>query len=431
MVDRGGTTQRLAGALAGVVLVLAASACATPLPSATSSTDASEPSGQSNNPSTATPSAAPSTWPTIAPSAAAVPTRLDLAHIGFWTLEQPMAAVDLSLNPLRVGTLDGRITMAVDLHNPGIGPLYLPLQPQPVGPAGGRVLYVADDGHRAILHVVSVASGADRELMTTTAFIVALAIDPSGTTAYSVTLDRSTGTLVGVEAVATDGGEPHAIISSVDLGPGAATPYTPVSGISYYPQLAVSMDGRWVVLASCLPSGCDVVAVQAGGGPLKHSQAFAFDNGIVGVAGNLLIGSSSPCALGICDGFAIDLRTGDRQPLGGAQSIFDPKQLIAGPHGPLLLGDGGDYAKGEWQVEGLDLTDRTRSSIFAGSFTPAYTVVSLAQSRGASAGAELPPGWFLIYRNANAAPAPYPDFTAATIGGTAEVHLPIMTFPHS
>lgn len=355
-----------------------------------------------------------------------MPAQLDLVNLGFWTLEQPMAAVDLSLNPLRVGTLDGRVTRALDLHNPGNGPLNLQLQPEPVGPAGGRVLYVADDGHRATLHGVSVASGGDTELLTTTAFIGALALDPSASTAYAVTLDRTRGVFVAVEAVATAGGQARPIIKIGDLGPDAAAACTPVLGLTYYPRLAVSTDGRWVVLASFRPSGCGLVAAPTEGGALRAWPGFAIDEQIVGIAGDLLIGSS-PCAQAICDGFVIDLRTGDWWPLGGEADIFDPKQLIAGPHGPLVLGDGGDHAKGQWQVEALDLTDRTRSSVFAATFQPVDTVVQLADQQQA----ELPAGWFLIYRNLEGAPTPEPDYSAGAVGGMTELPLPIMTIPRS
>lgn len=420
MVDAGGTTRRLAAALAGMVLLLVVSGCNATPPSATTA--------QSTGPAAASPSATtspgPTTWPTLAPSTATVPIQLELGDIGFWTLEQPMAAVDLSLNPLRIGTLDGRVTRAIDLHNPGIGPLYLPLQPQPIGPAGGRVLYVADDGHQAILHAVSVGSGADTELLTTTAFIAALALDPFGTTAYAVTLDRTNGVFVSVEAVATVGGEARSIIDVADLGSDAVHPYTPEPGISYYPRIAVSTDARWVALASCRPSGCDLVAAPTSGGALRDWPEWALDEQIVGIAGDLLIGSGS-CLEPVCGGFVIDLRTGDRQPLGGSAESFDPQQLIMGPHGPLLLGDSGDYLAGQWQVEALDMTDRSRATVFSGSFRPAYTVVGLAEWQQA----ELPPGWFLIYRNDDAAPNPYPDYSAGTLGGAAEVPLPIMSFP--
>lgn len=420
MVDRGGTTQRFVAALAGVALVMAVSACNAARPSATS--------GPSTVPSTANPSpttsSAPTTWPTIAPSPATVPAQLDLGNLGFWTLEQPMAAVDLSLNPLRVGTLDGRVTRALDLHDPGNGPLNLSLQPEPVGPAGGRMLYVADDGHQATLHLVSVATGADHVLLTATAFIAAMALDPSGSTAYAATLDRTSGVFVAVEVVATAGGQARPIIKIGDLGPDAATPCTPVVGVSYDPRLAVSTDGRWVVLASFRPSGCGLVAAPTDGGALQTWPGFRIDEQIVGIAGDLLIGSS-PCAQATCDGFVVDLRTGARWPLGGASDIFAPKQLIAGPRGPLVLGDGGDYAKGEWQVEALDLTDRSRSSVFAATFTPLDTAVHLAELRQA----ELPAGWFLIYHNVEGAPLPEPDYSAGTIGGKTELPLPIMTIP--
>ncbi len=354
-----------------------------------------------------------------------MPTQLDLATSGFWTLEQPFAAVDLSLNYLRVGTLDGHVTKTVDLHNPGNGPISLPLQPQPVGPAGGRMLYVADDGQYATIHTVSVASGTDTGLLTTSNFIPALALDPSGTMAYAVTLGRTNGVFVSVEAVPTVGGRARSIITIYDLSPDAATPYEPLSGISLYPRLAVSNDGRWIALVSCWPGGCDLIAAPADGSALKRWQGFAFDEQIVGIAGDLLIGSSSPCAQGICDGFVIDLRTGVRSPLGGGEDIFNPIQLIAGAHGPLVLGELDDYKAGHWQVEALDLTDRTRSIIFAATYTPIDFTVRLAEWRQA----ELPVGWFLIYRNSTGAPSLEPDFSTGTIGGQAELPLPIMTIP--
>jgi hypothetical protein len=401
--------------------MLAVSGCTATTPSASPQLSAI-PSAASLSP-TASPT--PTIWPTIAPSPATVPAELDLANIGFWTFEQPMAAVDLSLNYLRVGTLDGHVTRTVELHNPGNGPINLPLQPQPVGPAGGRLLYVADDGEHATLHAVSAKGGADTELLITPTFIPALALDPSGTTAYAVMLDRTSGVFASVEAVPTAGGAARAIITIEDLSPEAATSYEPLSGISLYPRLAVSNDGRWIALVSCWPRGCDLIAAPADGSALKHWQGFAFDEQIVGIAGDLLIGSSS-CAEAFCDGLVIDLRTGVRWPLGGEADRFTPSQLINGPHGPLVLGNGGDRDKaGHWQVVALDLTDRTRGSVFAATFTPIDYEVRLADWQQA----ELPAGWFLIYRNSTGAPSPEPEFSTATIGGNVELSLPIMTIP--
>jgi hypothetical protein len=410
------------GRLAALVLALVVVGCNPVSPSETP--------GQSSLPSAASPSPtplrSPSTWPTVEPSAATVPAHLDLGAIGFWTLEQPMAAVDLSLNYLRIGTLDGRVTRAVTLHNPGNGPVNLPLQPQPVGPAGGNVLYVADDGHQATLHVVSVVSGADTALRTTPAFIAALAIDPTGSTAYVVGLDRTSGVFLEMDAVATVGGGARPIIRARDLRPDVTKPYEPAPGISYYPRAAVSMDGRWVALASCRPSGCDLIAAPTSGGALADRPTFAFDEQIVGIAGDLLIGSSSACEqVASCDGFVVDLRSGTRSPLGGAADIFDPIQLIGGPNGPLVLGQLDDYKAGHWQVEALDLTNRTRSITFAATYTPIDFTVRLAEWRQA----ELPVGWFLIYRNSTGAPSPEPDFSAGTVGGKVELPLPIMTIP--
>ncbi len=328
---------------------------------------------------------------------------------------------------LRVGTLDGQVTREVALHDPGMGPLDLPLQPTPVGPAGGRVLYVTDDGRTASLHVVDASSGADRELATTDAFLPRLAIDPSGATAYYLALDRRSGAFVGIYAVSTDGGSSRPLISAQSIQPVTSMATLAVQA-SYFPQLAVSTDGSWVVFTSCRPAACDLYAVQpsVGDASLTHSVQFRFDDTIVGVTGSLLIGSSA-CAEASCDGFVLDLKSGDRWPLGGTEQPFDPKQLIAGPQGALVLGERETYDQGAWQVETLDLTDRTRTTVFSATFKPGYTVVRLAEQ---DAGAELPAGWFLIYRNADAAPSPPPDFSAATLRGSNETSLPVMTFPH-
>jgi hypothetical protein len=360
-------------------------------------------------------------WPTVKTTTAEVPTQLDLASTGFWTIETPPTLSDWVL---RIGTLDGRVTHQVSL-TPAMGPLDLSLIPQPVGPAGGHVLYVTDDGQVASLHVVDALSGADRELTHTDAVIAQLAIDPAGSTAYYLVLDRHTGAVLGLYGVATGGGEPQQLIA----GPPTTATATLAAQASYLPQLAVSTDGAWIVFASCRPNGCDLYAVNPTGDTLRvHHGTFKFGETIVGISGNLLIGSSL-CTEASCDGFVIDLVTGDRWPLGGSDQPFDPKQLIAGPHGPLLLGQTETYEQGVWHVTALDLTDRTRSAAFSATFKPAYTMVGLADR--ITAGAELPAGWFLLYRNADAAPAPYPDYSAATLGGSSEVPLPVMTFPHS
>src|SRR5206468_5191106 len=140
----------------------------------------------------------------------------------------------------------------------------------------------------AILHVVSVKSGADKKLLTTAAFVAAMALDPSGTTAYAAMFDRTNGLFVSVEAVPTVGGGARPIIAAGDLPPDAVTPCTPSPGLGYLPRLAVSNDGRWVVIASFRPSGCGVVAALTDGGALQTWPRFAIDEQIVGIAGDLL-----------------------------------------------------------------------------------------------------------------------------------------------
>jgi hypothetical protein len=419
---------RVAAGVAAAVIVLVAAYAGYDLLRGTTPAPATSPSPSGVASASPQPTASPSVptqhttadWPTVKTTTAEVPTQLDLASTGFWTIETPPTLSDWVL---RIGTLDGRVTRQVSL-TPAMGPLDVSLIPQPVGPAGGRVLYVTDDGQVASLHVVDALTGADRELTRIDAFIPQLAIDPGGSTAYYLALDRHTGAVLGLYGVPTaGGGEPQQLIA----GPPTTATATLAAQASYLPQLAVSSDGSWIVFASCRPTGCDLYAVNPTGDTLRvHHRTFRFGETIVGISGNLLIGSSV-CTEASCAGFVIDLVTGDRWPLGGSDQPFAPKSLIAGPHGPLLLGQTETYDQGIWHVTALDLTDRTRSAVFSATFKPAYTVVGLADRL--TAGAELPAGWFLIYRNADAAPNPYPDYSAATLGGSAEVTLPVMTFP--
>lgn len=84
-------------------------------------------------------------------------------------------------------------------------------------------------------------------------------------------------------------------------------------------------------------------------------------------------------------------------------------------------------------VEALDLTTGSRSTVFESTFQPGTTMVGLAagyQATGYLGGAELPPGWFLLFRSTVAQPplAPTPDYSAAALAGT-ETHLPFMKTP--
>lgn len=380
-------------------------------------------------PSAPPPSATPSQnetahWPTARPTDASVPLHLDLANTGFWTLETPLTKSSWTL---RVGTLDGRVTRSVELL-PETGPLLLSRIPQPVGPAGGRVLYVSDDGHTATVHVVDVATGADSARATTDAFIPQLAIDQRGQSAFFLALDRVTGAFEGVYEVDTTFGQPHVLFDRNTVFPAAIA--TLVDIAPFVPQLSVSDDGNWLAYAGCTQSHCDLTAMN-----LADSEIFLHDREdrgiqvgerIIGVVGNLLI-AQSDCGIPACDGVAIDLRTGVRWPFGGPDQPFYPEQIIAGPHGPVALADSQTGSTGRWHVRALDLTDRSQTNVFSASYEFGRTVVQLADP---FVGAELPAGWFLVYRNADAAPAPRPDYSAAQLGGAAETKLPVMTFPH-
>ena len=112
--------------------------------------------------------------------------------------------------------------------------------------------------------------------------------------------------------------------------------------------------------------------------------------------------------------------------LGGAGHPFAPAQLIAGPHGPLVLAQSADHEQGLWEVEALDLTDGRRSVAFGATFEAGVADIHLAEG-WYPARAELPPGWFLIYRNADPVHLMPPEYSAATAGAALETKLPFMT----
>jgi hypothetical protein len=354
-------------------------------------------------------------WPTVAPSETSVPSSLEGQDFTFWTLDELVPCC----TTLRISTSTGNRDEVIDIPGRALPP---EAWAEPAGPAGGRVLYVVDDGRTAHLMLHDARTGAGAELMSTSLVIARVAIDPSGSNAYYLLFDRRRpSAFQGLWAVPTDGGQPRPLIS-VQATTAVATL---AAERVYLPQLVVSADGSWIVFVTCQPSGCQFHANHPNGTsqPLDWSN-FHPGDAVVGIVGDLLIGSSE-CGQAICDGFALDLGTGERWPLGGGDHPFAPHQLIAGPRGPLVIGETSDHDQGVWRVEGLDLTDGTRSSVFEATFQPGVTTVRLAKG-WYPAGAELPPGWFLIYRNADATGLLPPDYSAATAGAASETELPFM-----
>ncbi|MEO8272534.1 MAG: hypothetical protein ABI620_00540 [Chloroflexota bacterium] len=358
-------------------------------------------------------------WPTVAPSEAAVPSSLDGQDFAFWTLDPRLPCCG---SALRISTSTGSPAGTVDIPDVGISPEFLPV---PAGPAGSRVLYVVNDGQTtAHLRVADTRTGVDTVLTSTSHLVARLALDPSGSTAYYLLFDRRTSAFRGLWAISTNGGQPRQLIASQ----ATIALVSLAAERTYAPQLAVSSDGSWIVVASCQSSGCEFHATHPDGTAetVDASSLHAGDT-IVGIAGSLLIGSSE-CSSATCDGFALDLRTGERWPLAGADQPFAPTQLIAGPRGPLVIGQSVDHGQGLWNVEAMDLTSGARSNVFQAAFEPGVTSVRLAagyQPAGV-AGAELPPGWFLISRFTNVAALLPPDYSAATVGTALETTLPFM-----
>ena len=366
-------------------------------------------------------------WPTLAAAEASVPSSLAGRDVAFWRLDERVPCCGASL---RISTSLGSGNHLVDVPPASMSPEFRPV---PAGPARGRVVYVVDDGRSARLMVTDARTGASAELLSTSLLITRLELEPGGSTAYYLLVDRRTSALAGVWALPIDGGAPRPLIA-VDAAAGMATlavqgspaePMTLAAERVYPPQLAVSTDGRWIVFVTCEPTGCQVQLTHPDGtGPSPDPSNFHVGDSVVGIAGDLLVGATE-CPQATCDGFVLDLRSGERWPLGGTDRPFAPRQLIAGPHGPLVLGESADHERGLWQVEELDLTDGRRSIVLVGTFEPGVGDVHLAEGRDV-AGAELPPGWFLIYRNADPAAALPPDYSAGTVGAAVETALPFM-----
>jgi hypothetical protein len=251
-------------------------------------------------------------------------------------------------------------------------------------------------------------------------------MDPHGSTAYYLLFDRRTSVFQGLWAIPTRGGEPRALIAA----PKTTATATLAAERTYPPQLVISDDGEWIVFASCPTAACEFLVTHPDGTAEDlDSSAFRFGDRVMGIAGHLLIGSTD-CPEATCDGFALDLRTGERWPLGGAEHPYAPAAVIPGPHGPLVLGVEQQFDQGRWYVEALDLTDGRRSIVFESSFEPGVTTVRLAAGDpegDTAARAELPPGWFLVYRftDAEALLVP-PDYSAATLGAARETQLSFM-----
>ncbi|HSM38591.1 MAG TPA: hypothetical protein VK838_04595 [Candidatus Limnocylindrales bacterium] len=370
-----------------------------------------------------TPTATPSqsvavARPTVAPSEASVPSSLDGQEFAFWTLYRPPPCCG---STLRISTSSGSSEAIFDIPDYRMSPEFWPA---PAGPKGGRVVYVVDDGRTAHLRVADAWTGENSELTSTGLVIARVALDPAGSTVYYLLFDRKTSAFEGLWAISTSGGPP----TSVQVTTGMAT--LAATRVYVEPQLAVSDDGSWIAYVICHTIDCEFHATHEGGRsePLDWSNFHAGDQ-IAGITGDLLIGSSE-CVQPTCDGFVLDLRTGERWPLGGDGTPFAPRGLIVGPHGPLVLGETEDYDQGRWRVEVLDLTSGSRTTAFEATFQPGISTVRLAEGYSwldSQAGAELPPGWFLIYRFANADALLLPaDYSAATIGAAQETRLPFM-----
>jgi hypothetical protein len=363
-------------------------------------------------------------WPFLAPSEASVPSSLDGQDFAFWTLYYPPPCCT---SLLRISTSAGSSDRVIEI--PGAsGPFGFP---EPAGPAAGRVVYVVNEGRTWHLRVADARTGTDTELASTSLPIARVAIDPGGSTAYYLLFDRQASAFGGLWAIPTSGGQPRPLVP-VQATTAMAT--LAASRVYVEPQLAVSDDGSRIAYVLCHTIDCEFHAILADGTaePLDWSNFHTGDR-IVGIAGDRLIGATE-CSQLTCDGFVLDLRTGERWPLGGDEAPFAPGALIAGPRGSLVLSESTDWDQGRLRIDALDLTDGSRGTAFESAFQPGNGDARLAQGGSVLdyfAGVELPAGWFLIARFGaiDAGVLPPPDYSAASASAPTETTLLFMTSP--
>ena len=233
-----------------VLAVLALSACGTPNPRSASAG--------------APELVVPSSDVTPDPSAAAQSPAGDLGTVAWWATETLAFGVipeappdpDPPVNPgafrqLSIGTLDGRVTAVLALHD-AWGHSYV------AGPYGTDVLVANDVGTRSEVFLVSTLDGARTDLFASPEIVAAVALGDDGESIYYVELSRDGEDDLGLWRRAIDGGEATQVLPG-PIGDEAGDP-------RIWWVTADPLDGR-VVVQSCFGEvRCTTVVVDSATG---------------------------------------------------------------------------------------------------------------------------------------------------------------------
>lgn len=160
----------------------------------------------------------PSASATSEPSGSTLSPVDDLEGVAWWATETLAFGVipeappdpDPPLNPgafrqLSVGTLDGRVTAVLALHDAWA-------RSYVAGPYGTDVLVANDVGTRSEVFLVSALDGTRTDLFASREIVAAVALGDGGESIYYVELSRESETDLGLWRRAIDGGEPTQVV---------------------------------------------------------------------------------------------------------------------------------------------------------------------------------------------------------------------------
>ena len=297
---------------------------------------------------------------------------------------EPVHAID-------VGTLGGGVTATLPAaqFGPNVQLSAFPNR-QAVGPRTGWVVVIGLDRGEMVLTAAQAATGETHEIARTADVVVDAAF-AAGTTLVFITGDPRTGALTGAWRVDVAGeGDPERIEALLGAEPSVRL----VARAVPFAKLLVSPDGSFAAVLACDPGACVVRAVDlADGGVFELATQHGEE--LIGLAGRALI-VRPVCQLELCQAEMIDLGTGERGPLPGDGWMMFREAVVAGPAGPLLVGqESGAFAPMPEPVEDpsfsvIDFATRTASPPIA----VGLGAMSIVSVPGYDMGIELPPGWF-------------------------------------
>lgn len=317
------------------VLLLALAGCGTgvaPTREAPSASASPAVTPDRSQPASASPSFDP--LPTIDPAATIAPSltpgALNLSDLGWQSVVQEFdpATSEPIGHWLAVGTLDRAEPSWFKklIESPWRFSLYAVQQPVVDGPAGGKVLYVSDDGTSSAIRMIRV-DGSESAVVTSIPEVVYTArLSPDGRSAYLVVLDRDSGRDQGVWRVSLQGDPATKVVMpppSVDL---AASGGNRLAATTRFVRvLRVSPDGSLVARLACgEPYGsCVLDVLTVAGGRISPYTPPDGSGELTAVGDGVMLGIDYCLPGGRCVTSGMRLATGEAQLFAGTPPAID------------------------------------------------------------------------------------------------------------